>query len=63
MKWNILANLIHDDDEVLTEVGRECKQLAIRMADNEGSIMTEHDKEVFDSSWMALWNDKKDLQE
>jgi len=45
MKWNILANLIHDDDEVLTEVGRECKQLAIRMADNEGYIMTEHDKE------------------
>ena len=55
MSWNILKLLVTEDDDHLTEIGLECKQLAIRISTNEGYVLTEQDKEILDSLWMKLW--------
>lgn len=56
-QWNVIKQLVDEDDSLLTEVGLSCKQLAIRMKD-KGYELTEEDLEIIDSSWMAFWKEK-----
>ena len=56
-QWNVIKQLVDEDDSLLTEVGRSCKQLAIRMKAKDYEL-TEEDLEIIDSSWMAFWKEK-----
>jgi hypothetical protein len=55
LSWKYLDELKDVPDAELTQEGIELRDLAIKLANNPGYVLTEDDKNIYDQRWRKIY--------